>query len=195
MKPQFKAAQVEVTDEGEREITIVASDESVDRYGDIIRVSGWDLSNYAKNPVLLFGHNSSQPPIGNAKVYKEGKKLMAKAKFLPEGVWDFADTVWRIVKAGALRASSVGFMPTVEPNVIRDEKNDRVTGYEYVGQELLELSIVPVPANPQALAISRSLNLSSEAIKRVFQEPIGASAFLLQRRREIDLLRLRVRSD
>lgn len=192
-KPVFKAATIELDNE-DRTFNVVASDESPDRYGDIIRVKGWDLTNFKKNPVLLFGHQSSDPPIGTVPdVTPKSTRLLARVKFLEEGVYDFADTIWRIVKAGALRAVSVGFLPTEEPNMIRDEKNDRVIGFEYIAQELLELSIVPVPANPNALALAKSLALNREFVNRVFVEE-SASAYLLQRRREIDMLRLRVRS-
>jgi HK97 family phage prohead protease len=159
---------VEVDDET-RELRVVASDESVDRYGDIIRAKGWDLKHFKNNPVLLFSHDSRSPPIGQvSKVKVEGTQLVATAKFLPEGTYDFADTIWRIVKAGALRAVSVGFLPTAEPVVIRDAHNDHITGFEFVGQELLELSVVPVPANPQALSLAKSFGLSEETTYRLF---------------------------
>jgi len=162
------ARAVEVDDDS-REVRVVASEESVDRYGDIVRASGWDLKHFKRNPVLLFAHDSRSPPIGMvSKVGVEGDKLIATAKFLPEGVYDFADTIWRIVKAGALRAVSVGFLPTEKPIAIRDATNEHITGFEFVGQELLELSVVPVPANPQALSLAKSFGLSDETIYRLF---------------------------
>jgi HK97 family phage prohead protease len=170
MERQLKHVTLAVSDEAKREITIIASDETPDRYGDIVRVDGWKLANYKKNPVLLFAHNSSEPPIGTAKVEVQGKRLMATAQFLAEGVYDFADTIWRIVRAGALRAASVGFLPLEDPIFIRDEKNQSITGFEYVSQELLELSIVPVPANPAALVQAKSMNLNSEYLRKVFVE-------------------------
>lgn len=192
LKPVYKHITLAVSDEKKREIEIVASDETPDRYGDIIRVEGWDLSNYKKNPVLLFAHDSREPPIGTAQITKDvkNKRLMAKAQFLAEGVYDFADTIWRIVQAGALRAASVGFLPTAEPNYIRDEQNDRIIGFEYTAQELLELSIVPVPANPAAVVVPKSLHLNSEHLKRVFV-PESPQAFAARKRNQIALLRLR----
>src|ERR1700674_5500045 len=50
--------------EAARTITFVASTESTDRYGDIIRVSGWQTKNYMQNPVFLWAHRSTDPPIG-----------------------------------------------------------------------------------------------------------------------------------
>lgn len=187
----FKAAEVRAFDQEARTVDFIASDESVDRYGDIIRVEGWDLRAYKKNPVLLFGHDSSSPPIGTSAASVEGKQLIARAQFAPEGVYDFADTIFRLVMAKILRAVSVGFLPTAEPNVIRDDKNDRITGFEFIGQELLELSVVPVPANPQALAFAKSLRMSPESMKRMFMQE-SASAFLQDRQREVDQRLVRV---
>lgn len=156
-----------------RSIRFVASDESVDRYGDIIRAAGWRLENFRKNPVLLFGHQSRNLPIGKvAEVGVVGTQLEATAEFMPEGMSDFADECFRAVDAGFLNAVSVGFMPLAEPNYIfADDDPDHKgwpTGYEFVEQELLELSVVPVPANPQALAVARALAISESTQRRLF---------------------------
>lgn len=192
----YRAADIE--DAAARTFRVVASDESVDRYGDIIRASGWQLGNFEKNGPLLFGHGRVHtPPIGTAVAWVEDEMLLADATFLPEGTSDFADEIWRIVEAGALKAVSVGFLPTVAPNLIRGEPDDDgyapVTGYEFVGQELLELSVVPVPANPQALAVARSL-ASEATIQRLFIDDARASAHVAaaSRRRSLQLARQRV---
>ncbi|HKV17362.1 MAG TPA: HK97 family phage prohead protease [Reyranella sp.] len=191
----YRSAEITKAADKPRTITFVASDETVDRYGDIIRADGWDLTAYKKNPVMLFGHNSREPPIGTTDVEIVGKKLMAEATFLPEGVSAFADEIWRIVDAGALRAMSVGFLPTETPLPIwkdDDEETGIITGFEFVGQELLENSVVPVPANPSALALARSV-ASPPTIRRLFIDDARASAHVAaeSRRRSIQLARLR----
>jgi hypothetical protein len=168
----FKAATIEKAD-GERRVRFVASDESVDRMGDIIRASGWDLTGFRKTGgPLLFGHNSSMPPIGRVPEIKvEGTRLVAEAEFLPKGVSPFADMVSEMVRLDFMRNASVGFFPTVQPKMIRDEKNDRITGFEFVGQSLVELSVVPVPANENASAIralSKSFSLDESEIAGLF---------------------------
>jgi phage head maturation protease len=172
---QSRAATInrDTTSAETRSIRFVASDESVDRYGDIIRADGWKLENFRKNAVLLFGHNSRELPIGKVSdVGVVGKQLEATAEFMPEGMNDFADAVWRAVGAGFLNAVSVGFLPLSEPNYIfaADDPDHKgwPTGYEFVDQELLELSVVPVPANPQALAVARSLAISEATQRRLF---------------------------
>jgi HK97 family phage prohead protease len=181
-------------DAAARRVTFIASDESVDRYGDIIRASGWQLTNFIRNPVLLFGHQSSQLPIGRVPdVRVEGTRLLATADFRPEGDNAFADDIWLALQGGFLNAVSVGFLPTVEPKIMRDEE-DRFSGFEFVGQELLELSVVPVPANPAALALARDLGISAEAQRRLMvrdDERAAARIAAEQRRRSITLARLR----
>lgn len=186
------------TDAERRHIRFVASDESVDRYGDIIRASGWELDNFRRNPVLLFGHGRAPglPVIGkvtNIEVMQT--RLIADCEFMPPGMSDFADDVWRAVDAGFVRASSVGFMPTVEPNVIRGEADESgwrpITGFEFIGQELLELSVVPVPANPAALALARGLGLAPESQRLLFDpgERVLARAAAEHRRRTLAIAR------
>jgi phage head maturation protease len=187
------------TSTASRTIRYVASDETVDRYGDIIRAAGWKLENYRKNPVLMFGHMRDHPlPIGKvANVEVVGTQLEATAEFTPEGLSDFADECWRFVEAGYLNAVSVGFMPLAEPNYIyADDDPDHKrwpTGYEFVDQELLELSVVPVPANPQALAVARALAISEATQRRLFVADDRARARVAaeHRRRTLTLARHR----
>lgn len=187
------------TDAEKRRIRFIASDESVDRYGDVIRASGWELDNFRRNPVLMFGHGRAPGLAVIGKVTSIDvvqTKLIADCEFMPGGMNDFADDVWNAVEAGFLRASSVGFMPTIEPNLIRgpaDESGYRpVTGFEFVGQELLELSVVPVPANPAALALARDLGLAPTSQRLLFDygERDLARAAAEHRRRTIAIARL-----
>ena len=195
-EPVHRSAEIEKAADKARTIRFIASDETVDRYGDIIRADGWDLKAYKKNPVVLFGHNSREPPIGTADVEIKGTRLMAEVTFLPEGVSVFADEIWRIVDAGALRAMSVGFLPTETPLPMwkdDDEESGIITGFEFVAQELLENSVVPVPANPSAIALARSV-ASATTIRRLFTDDARALAHVAaeQRRRSIQLAQFRV---
>lgn len=95
--------------------------------------------------------------------------LVQKVEFADAATYPFADTVFNLYKGGFLRAVSVGFMPLEHPRAIRDENNDHVTGWEFTNQELLELSAVPVPANPEAVARAVSKGFGTEAdLHRVF---------------------------
>lgn len=188
-----RAASIKAVDAKERTMRFVASDESVDRYGDIIRASGWQLDNFRKNPVLLFAHDSRQPPVGQVpSIEVVGTELIADCLFRPEGDSQLSDDVWRAVEGGFLRAASVGFTPTGPVNQLVDSAGNW-TGYEFTSQELLELSVVPVPANPQALAVAKSLGMSdaTQALLFTTSPRAVAQAAAEARSRTINLLRLR----
>lgn len=194
----YRAAEIRLADLEAREVEFIASNEEVDRYGDIIRADGWSLDNFQKNPVLLFGHKSRELPIGKvSRIVREGTQLIARASFAPKEIYDFADTVFKMVKAGFINAVSVGFQPTKMPNEIKDPNTNAWTGgYEWVGQELLELSVVPVPALPSALAVARSFGVPEEHVLRVMPAAADApapsvEAFHAARQREVALASLR----
>lgn len=145
-----------------RIVTYVASDESVDRYGDIIKVSGWQLDNYKRNPVVLFGHEDGMPPIGRAaRVWKgravDGRRaLMIDVEYAPAEASPQAEVLYQLSTRGFLNAVSVGFLPTKPPRTDFTPKEREALGLGdfgvvYDGQDLLEVSLVSVPANPSAV--------------------------------------------
>lgn len=149
-KMQIAKAFVKNIDEDEGVLdAAVASVGVTDRAGDVIDQDGWKLQNFTKNPQLLWGHNQRdyRPPIGRVeKIWFEGKgedkKLMFRPKFDLKD--DFAKEIYRKYKEGFLHAFSVGFQAMErEENVFKE-------------QELLEISAVAVPANPEALVVQRA---------------------------------------
>ena len=159
-------ALTDISDE-ERTASFVASDETVDRYGDVVSVDGWDLTNFRRNPVFLWMHSQWQPIGRVTKIGVEGDKLLATVKFYGKGDSKTADDLWTLVKKRHLRAVSVGFTVKSDDDIapIRDE-DDRVTGFRFLRQELLELSLVSVPANPNALQLARSYGLAPDLISQ-----------------------------
>jgi len=138
----------EVKKVGERQYEFTASTADQDRDGEVIDVAGWDLKNFKKNPVIMFAHNYSTLPIGRAtKIGVRDGKLVNNVEFPPEGTYEFADIVERLVGAGFLKTESVGFMP----KKWEDGDGEKAPRRTYTKQELLEISIVPVPSNPNAL--------------------------------------------
>ncbi len=145
----------------------VLSDETIDRYGDIIEVKGWVLSNFKKNPIALFAHSSSFP-IGNwTNVRVEGTKLVGTLVLAAKGTSQRIDELINLVQQGVLRAVSVGFRPLENEPI--DPKRP-YAGQRYTKSELLETSLVSVPANPAALAIAKQLKISNETLVMAFGE-------------------------
>jgi hypothetical protein len=135
--------QIKDIDEEARTFTAIASDDSTDRHGENIEQSGWDLENFIKNPVVPWSHDYYAPPVAKANEIglKDGK-LMFVPQFAKADEYPFADTIFKLYKGGYLRAFSVGFIPT------------EMDGDTFKKQELLEISAVTVPSNPNALALA-----------------------------------------
>lgn len=143
----------------------VFSNADVDRYGDTIDVKGWQLKNYESNPIVLFGHDASDVKnvVGRTvRTWVEDGNLMGEIEFVEAGVNPNADIVAKLVKAKFLRTVSVGFRP-IEAKASNDPK--RRGGWDFKQQELLEVSIVPVPALPSALAKAAALGFERKALE------------------------------
>jgi HK97 family phage prohead protease len=197
--------------DADRTLTFVISTASVDRVGDTIDVSGWKLDAFRKNPVVLWAHDASSLPVAKAdKVWIEGGKLMAQAEFTPAGMARFNDTVFEMLKAGFLNATSVGFSPL--KYAFTDDPQRRF-GIDFLEQELLEFSVVPVPANAEALIQGRAAGIDvapvaewcEAALKRLGKAVITTerltaieraatnARLATKRNRELDLIRVRSR--
>ncbi len=139
---------------GERQIRVVASDATVDRMGDILVPWGVDLSNYRRNPIVLAQHDASQPIARCSSIGVEGDAVIALIDFPAAGISARSDEYLRLMKAGILGAVSVGFLPLKQEPIGNG-------GWKFTQWELLELSVVSVPANPSALVSERSMSGSS----------------------------------
>jgi phage head maturation protease len=142
-------------DDGSEEIVISSSVE--DRDGDVIEVDGWELENYLANPVVLFAHDYRGVPVGRSlDLRREPSALVARFKWRdPANDFDPVLPIKAAWDQGILRAASVGFKPLeVEPLDGSDAPPDMDWFWgpkRYKRQELLEWSVVPVPANQDAL--------------------------------------------
>lgn len=141
----------------------VLSDEGKDRVGDKIDPQGWQLKNFLKNPVALFNHNQDAPIGTWENIRVEGGKLIAKLALAARGTSHRIDEIRSLVEQGILKAVSVGFKP-LEAEPIKGG------GLHFKRQELLEASIVSIPALPSALALAKSLGVSNETLAEVFGE-------------------------
>lgn len=144
-----------------RVVEFIASKEIVDRSGDVINIKGIDLKAFKKNPVILWSHNRSSLPIGKANsVRKSGDELIMKVEFATEEEYAFSDTVFKLIKAGYLNATSVGIIPDYESMEYPDGKKIAGKSVRRIinKSEIFELSIVPVPMNQEALATGKTLS-------------------------------------
>jgi len=137
MEKQYIQAKIQTVG---KKIEFVASDETIDRMGESLKITDWDLRNFKKNPVLLVNHDYKvENIVGKAKNIRRNlqeKKLVFEAVF--HDITEKAQSVQKLIEEKFLKTVSVGFIPH------SDDKGKSVT------LELLEISFVPIPANPAA---------------------------------------------
>lgn len=163
MDDQTLYKMVEVTKgdepaEGEDRQTFhaIVSTGTVDRDGDVVVPSGWDLKDFRQNPVVLFGHNPFHPAVGSfSKIGvteepgHEGKVLAGDFSFNPDT--QLGKELQALYAAKDMRALSVGFLPKPDGRKEILDEQERLTGFRFTRQRLLEVSAVPIPANTEAL--------------------------------------------
>lgn len=145
----------------------VLSDETPDRMGDVISAEGFELTSFKKNPIALFNHLASFPIGKWTNLRVEHGALRGHLQLAPEGTSDRIDEIRRLIEADILKAVSVGFRPIQsQPRRV----GEKVVGEHFLRQELVETSLVSVPANPNALAIAKQLDISDATLDVVFAQ-------------------------
>ena len=171
----FKNFQAKQTTQ-DKPIKFVASTASPDRYGDVVDQKGWDLRAYNRNPVVLFNHNPAQMPIGKGKAYVENEQLMLEVEFDQKD--DMAKTIEQKVRDGFIKAVSVGFQPSktiARSRLPTDHPYHGKSGQYFQASELLEVSIVTIPANNEATLskqFSREIGLADVARSLIINKHI-----------------------
>lgn len=167
MQTKFFTGVIEKSSDGDKDGTFILSTEDIDRDGDIILADGWRLDNFIKNPIALWQHDHKQP-IGKWSNFRiEGKRLIADLKLAGTNLALMAK---QLIDEGILKAVSVGFSVKEGDYEYRDPEKP-YGGYLIKSAELLEASLVSVPANQNALMIGKALNLSAADLAVVFDAP------------------------
>jgi hypothetical protein len=165
--------RVRSVDAAKRTITVVASDETRDRYGDVIRQAHWDTKNYEANPVVLFSHRASEMAVGKTiSLARETSPVPALVAVIEFAEHPLAKQLADLYAGRYMNAVSVGFRATAEPGRLLNDKGEWDGGVEFLGQELLEISTVNLPANPSCVqrAVDQGLISATDAVK-VFESP------------------------
>ena len=160
LKKQFIHEKHESLSEADRTIRFVITTGNVDRERDIVNPAGLKTDHYLKNPIVLFGHDYRSLPVAKTvALMAEENRWVSTAQFAAADLYPFADTVYRMIKGGFLNASSIGFRP-LEWVFNEDRK-----GVDFHKIDLLEWSIVPVPAHPEALVEARAQGIDLAPLK------------------------------
>jgi HK97 family phage prohead protease len=164
--------------------TFTISTTSVDREGDRL-LANWDLNNYNKGGSVLWGHDYRRTPehvvAAPIATWQEGEALKSRAKFTTREVNPIGFMVHQLIEYGALRSASVGFLPK-EWRIVDD---DGRMGYDFEKLELLEWSVVPVPANPEALVAAKQHGVDLEPLAEWTERALDENADLVVVERDV----------
>jgi HK97 family phage prohead protease len=126
----------------------------LDRFGERTDPQGWDYKRYIDNPVVEWAHRYDIPAIGKIEgLAADGDGLHGLVFFNDKAFDAFGWSIGERVKAGVIRAGSVGFR-VIEIEIPSKEDSKDGTSLIFRKQELLEFSVCNVPANPFALTKS-----------------------------------------
>lgn len=168
--------KLDTGEDGKIRITGYASTSGTDRAGDVILPSAWTtggLDNFKNNPIILFNHNYSKP-IGRAvELEVDTRGLKITCEISPS-----AGEVYGLIKDGVLTTFSVGFM------VKEADYSETTDGYIIKNAELLEVSVVSVPCNQEAL-FSISKSLKPDELKEFKQEIIKGNTPIADEPKEL----------
>jgi HK97 family phage prohead protease len=180
---RFASCEPKAVDGQARTLRFCFSDGSVDRAGDTISPTGWDLTGFKKNPVALWAHDSYSPPIGRASnvVVEEGARLMGDIAFIDADTYAFSDTIYKLTLGGYINAVSVGFVPK---DYEWSDEDGREWGIDFKQQELLEISVVPVPCNANALIEARAKGIDTGPLQEWLERMLdaGGGSILMPRK-------------
>ncbi len=137
-----------------------------DRMGETLSIDGLDTTKFmSTNPIVIFGHNYNEPEytIGKALTLSKTKdgKLPTTFEIFDDIPESKAPLVKKLIKKGVL-GLSIGFVPK------------EIDGDTFTKSEMVEFSVVPVPANAEGAITGRSLGLSKKEFRLVFKGAISS---------------------
>jgi HK97 family phage prohead protease len=145
--------------EKERSVIVYASTKDIDRYGDTIEPTAFDVKKINEKPIpILFNHNPNNA-IGKS-MWGKITDLGLLLKVYISDKTQVAKDVWNLVTEGIITGASVGFIPT--------EYSETEKGYNFTKVDLLETSLTPIPANPEAVALMLK-SVESDEMKELIE--------------------------
>jgi HK97 family phage prohead protease len=174
--------------EGDRTIRYRFSTPEVGRDMHTVAANAWQLKNFLRNPVFLWAHDDSQPPIGRViEIGTVDDELRGTVEYADRDLNPFADLIYRLVRAKYLNATSTSWQP-LEWSMSRDR--NRQGGLDFTKVDLLEISQVPIPALPDALADARrSLGVDTSPLYRWAERMLDGEGLTVLPREELESLR------
>jgi len=170
MNRAFSKLEIKSIDEDRRELSGWATTPQIDRVNDIIDPLGCTFAN----PAVLLWQHQHDAPIGTVTFdapTAQGVRFTARIPKVSESspFKDRVDEAWATVKYQVVRSVSIGFRPL--PGGYQPLPDG---GVRYTAIEILELSLVSVPANPGAQIVESKAHHGTRVVK--LSDPIGTKA-------------------
>lgn len=153
------------TDDETGVVTYIMTSTAEDRDGETVNPEGGDFTEFQRNPIIPFNHDTDSLPVGrliegpwNEEIGEGtnydigGPKRMAllgKVKFSREN--PDGDLAYRMVKEGTLNGGSISFLPLGEIG------KNRSGGNHYDRWKLIEFTVCPIGSNPDSVAIMKCI--------------------------------------
>jgi HK97 family phage major capsid protein/HK97 family phage prohead protease len=142
----YSLLNVKAVDTERRVFTGMATTPTPDRVDDVMEPKGARF----KNPLTLLLFHDSKQPVGTVKFGRPSDEGIPFEASIPDvkepgRLKDRVDEAWHSVKYGVIRGVSIGFKAMTDGYEVLKSGGLRFTDYE-----VLELSLVPIPANAEA---------------------------------------------
>ena len=125
----------------------VMSTDDVDRMGDVVDIDGIDLKAFKTNPIALWQHQADSPIGTWENLKKTAGQLVGKLRLADPGTSPLIDRLRQLIEQRILRAVSIGF------RALAGVPTGDGFGLRFTETELVEASLVSIPANAAALRI------------------------------------------
>jgi len=184
-------AQVEPDPSNDRRMTFAVATADMNRNGWELNPQGWQLENYAKNPVMLWTHNdgggwmdsgSHGLPFARAeRTWVESDLLKVNCLWVDKGditgeAGELCESVLRLYLKHYLNAVSAGWIP-LEWEFVEVEDGWKIMCKK---QELVEISFVPIPAEPNALREAASAGINIAPLRRWARAVLGEPRYTME---------------
>lgn len=187
-----------------RHARFIATAGVVDREGDVMVAEGMDSSEYDKNPIVLWLHDSSMPAVAyTTKMNRSPGSIEITARF-PERPSDHpadaewrSDEFWSLVKSGLIRAVSV--RGAAKTGGYRKANSGDIAKYGPDVQRVIsrwmlqEISLVPLPMNQDAVLLAVGKGLITKGVaEKYFKVEVPEVPTPIVVRRSVEPIRISV---
>lgn len=177
----------DLTQVDSRIVRYVFSTNAVARDGNTINQDGWDFTGFDNYRSFLWAHDGDSPPIGTVIEHpvRDGM-LVGAVKYVERDLYPFGDMIFQMVKQRFISAVSVSWLP-LEWKWSTDR--NRPGGIDFIRQDMLEISQVPVPAQPIAIATARAAGIDTGPMVEWAEKVLDGGGMVMVPRAQLEALR------